>query len=89
LKRVSKQYGALSADSMDIAREIGERDGEAFSDRPKTGVSDDLGFHPPLSFDARQSKLARMTVPCALASFRRLSEYPLSTLCGTSAQSSQ
>jgi hypothetical protein len=31
----------VSADSMDIARGIGERDGEAFSDRPKTGVSDD------------------------------------------------
>jgi hypothetical protein len=26
---------------MDVARGIGERDGEAFSDRPKTGVSDD------------------------------------------------
>jgi hypothetical protein len=52
---------------MDIARGIGERDGEAFSDRPKTGVSDDPGFDPPLSFDARQSQLARMTVPSALA----------------------
>jgi hypothetical protein len=62
----------MSADSMDIARGIGERDGKAFSDRPKTGVSDDPGFDPPLSFDARQSQLARMTVPCALASFRRL-----------------
>jgi hypothetical protein len=56
-----------SADSMDIARGIGERDGEAFSDRPKTGVSDDPGFGPPLSFDARQSHIARMTVPSALA----------------------
>jgi hypothetical protein len=42
----------VSADSTDIARGIGERDGEAFSDRPKTGVSDDPGFDPPLSFDA-------------------------------------
>jgi hypothetical protein len=42
----------VSADSMDISRGIGERDGEAFSDRPKTGVSDDPGFDPPLSFDA-------------------------------------
>ena len=31
----------VSADSMDVARGIGERDGESFSDRPKTGVSDD------------------------------------------------
>jgi hypothetical protein len=29
---------------MDIARGIGERDGEAFSDRHKTGLSDDPGF---------------------------------------------
>jgi hypothetical protein len=53
----------VSADSLDIARGIGERDGEAFSDRPKTGVRDDPGFDPPLSFDARQSLLTRMTVP--------------------------
>jgi hypothetical protein len=43
----------VSADSMDIARGIGERDDKAFSDRRKTGVSDDSGFDPPLSFDAR------------------------------------
>jgi triphosphatase len=58
----------VSADSMDIARGIGERDGEAFSDRPKTGVSDDPGFDPPLSFDARQAnaELSRLTEPAAL-----------------------
>src|SRR5580704_17447263 len=33
----------VSADSLDIARRIGERDGETFSDRPKTGVSDNDG----------------------------------------------
>ena len=33
----------VSADSLDIARRIGERDGETFSDRPKTGVSDNHG----------------------------------------------
>jgi hypothetical protein len=32
----------VSADSMDIARGIGERDGEAFSDRSKTGVQASL-----------------------------------------------
>jgi hypothetical protein len=62
----------VSADSVDIARGIGKRDREVFSDRPKTGVSDDPGFDPPLSFDVRKSQFARITVPCALASFRRL-----------------
>jgi hypothetical protein len=53
---------------VDIARGIGERDGEAFSDRPKTGVSDDPGFDPPLSFDARQSQLARTgVIPAAFS----------------------
>jgi hypothetical protein len=41
-----------------VARGIGKRDGEAFSDRPKTGVSDVPGFDPPVSFDARQSQNA-------------------------------
>src|SRR3984893_17274902 len=72
LNAIELHVVGVSADSLDIARGIGERDGEAFSDRPKTGVRDDPGFDPPLSFDARQSQLARMTVPCALASFRRL-----------------
>jgi hypothetical protein len=44
----------VSADSMDIARGIGERNGEAFSDR--AGVSDDPGFYPPLSIDASKAK---------------------------------
>jgi hypothetical protein len=43
LNAIGSQVVGVSADSMDIARGIGERNGEA-----------------------------RMTVPCALASFRRL-----------------
>ena len=34
----------VSADSMDVARGIGERDSEAFSDRPKNGVRATVGF---------------------------------------------
>jgi hypothetical protein len=64
---------------MDIAQVIGERDGEAFSDRPKTGVSDDPGFDPPLSFDAMQSQLARMRFRAHWRHSGGLSEFPLST----------
>jgi len=46
----------VSAHSLDIARGIGERDGEAFSDRPKTDVRNNPGFDPPLSFGIKNHR---------------------------------
>jgi hypothetical protein len=59
----------VSADSMDVARGIGERDGEAFSDRPKTGVSDEPGFEA--GQPARLAKILPYTIVQSLQKHSR------------------
>jgi hypothetical protein len=66
------QVVGVSADSLDIARGIGERDDKAFSDRRKTGVIDDSGFDPPLSFDARACPEGRQRLANFFAEETRL-----------------
>jgi hypothetical protein len=53
----------VSADSLDIARGIGERDGEAFSDRRKTGVILDVFVPPGRRREFRCARRAALNAP--------------------------
>src|ERR1700730_15959558 len=82
LNAIELHVVGVSARSMDIARGIGERDGEALSDRPKTVVSDDPGFDPPLSFGIKNHRLghAVSSIRCSARNARKAASFARTVL---------